>query len=340
MSTRKKILYIGNKLAIHGKSPTSVDLLSGWFQNENLDVVSSSSQTNKVFRLGDMIRTFFEQKDVVDLVLIDTYSTQNFYYAVVIAKLCRIYGVPYFPVLHGGDLPLRLKKNSRMSKSLFANAKMNVSPSMYMKHQFTRSGIENVIYIPNTIDLSKYPFKLRKSIKTKLLWVRSFAEIYNPLLALEVVEILLKKGLDVELCMVGPEKDGSLQNCKKVAAELNLPITFTGILKKEEWIDLSKKYDIFINTTNFDNMPVSVMEAMALGLPVISTNVGGLPFLIDSGKDGVLIEPNNAQMFVDEILALCSNPAKTEIISKNARSKMEKFDWEVVKHKWIKLFDF
>ena len=55
-------------------------------------------------------------------------------------------------------------------------------------------------------------------------------------------------------------------------------ITITGILRKAEWIELSKDYDVFINTTNVDNMPVSVIEAMALGMPIVSTNVGGIPF--------------------------------------------------------------
>ena len=68
-------------------------------------------------------------------------------------------------------------------------------------------------------------------------------------------------------------------------------MNFTGKLSKQEWRDLSKDYNVFINTTNFDNTPVSVIEAMALGIPVVSTNVGGLPFLITDKVDGVLVEP-------------------------------------------------
>lgn len=134
--------------------------------------------------------------------------------------------------------------------------------------------------------------------------------------------------------MVGPDKDGSLARCKKVAAELNLPVTFTGMLKKKEWIALSKDYNIFINTTNFDNMPVSVMEAMALGLPVISTNVGGLPFLIDHEIDGILVPPNNPAAFVNAINKLRENPVLVNTLSNNARSKIEALDWQVIKHKW------
>ena len=80
--------------------------------------------------------------------------------------------------------------------------------------------------------------------------------------------------------MVGPDKDGSLEKTKQYAKEKGVlhRVRFTGGLSKTEWIELSKDYNIFINTTNVDNTPVSVMEAMALGFPVISTNVGGVPF--------------------------------------------------------------
>ena len=279
----KKILYIGNKLAAHGKPPTAIDTVPTKLREEGYSVETASSKKNKILRLSDMVFSTFKSRKKVNLVLIDTYSTQNFYYAVIIGAMCRFFKIPYIPILHGGNLPHRLEKSKITCKQLFNGAYTNVAPSAYLVEKFRAKGYENLTYIPNTIEIQNYPFKLRQEIKAKLLWVRSFSEIYNPLLALQIVELLKKEGLEVELCMVGPEKDGSLQRCKSVAQELNLPITFPGILKKEEWIDLSKDYDIFINTTNFDNMPVSVMEAMALGLPVVSTNVGGLPYLIEDG---------------------------------------------------------
>lgn len=334
----KRILYIGNKLSNSGNTVTSIETLGGFLSDEGYFVITSSSKKNKILRILDMMATVVKCRKNVSLVLIDTYSTQNFYYAVIVASICRFYQVPYIPILHGGNLLRRLKQNKRMSKRLFGRAYINISPSRYLKNQFEDFGYHNLTYIPNTIEIKNYPFALRSAVKPKLLWVRSFAELYNPLLALEIVEILKKQGAEVELCMVGPDKDGSMERCKKVAGELNLPITFTGILKKEEWIALSKNYDIFINTTNFDNMPVSVMEAMALGMPVVSTNVGGLPFLVDSGTNGILVDPNNAQYFVEAINDLCENPSKTKEISKNARTKMEEFDWHKVKEQWNELF--
>lgn len=285
----------------------------------------------------DMAFATIQNRNRVDIVLIDTYSTQNFYYAVIVAMLCRFFKLHYIPILHGGNLPARLKNSKNLSKKLFGNAYTNVAPSFYLLKKFENNGYTNLHYIPNTIEIKNYPFQPRKSLTLKLLWVRSFSEIYNPLLALEVVEIFKKQGMDVSLCMVGPDKDGSMQHCKKIVEELKLPITFTGMLKKNEWIALSKEYDIFINTTNFDNMPVSVMEAMALGLPVISTNVGGLPYLIENKVDGILVPPNSPKDFVEAIEYLFKNQVEALEITRKARAKIESFDWEKVKHSWFEL---
>lgn len=339
MHQKKTLLYLGNKLAVHGNPPTAIDFLSLRLQEEGYSVITASSKRNKAWRLLNMVFTTIQNRKNVNLVLIDTYSTQNFYYAVIISSLCQLFKLPYIPILHGGNLPSRLNESKVLCQKLFGNAKINVAPSLYMRKQFEKQGYKNLIYIPNTIEIEDYPFQLRNLTTPKLLWVRSFSEIYNPLLALEVLEMLKKKGVDASLCMVGPDKDGSLENCKKIASELKLPIIFTGMLQKKEWIALSSGYDIFINTTNFDNMPVSVMEAMALGIPVISTNVGGLPFLIDKDIDGILVPPNNREAFVNAIEDLCANNLKAQELSRNARIKMEGFDWQKVKHSWITLLD-
>ena len=91
---------------------------------------------------------------------------------------------------------------------------------------------------------------------------------------------------------------------------------------------------VFINTTNFDNTPVSVIEAMALGIPVVSTNVGGLPFLIDNGTDGLLVQPRDANAMVEAIIKLKNDTdLMTELVN-NARYKVEDFAWNAVKPRW------
>ena len=218
-------------MAVHGRNPTGIDTLPSLLESEGYKVVTASSQKNKVKRVVDMVFSTIKNRNRVDLVLIDTYSTQNFYYAVIIATLCRFFKVSYIPILHGGNLPNRLKKNQGLSKKLFGNAFTNVPPSKYMLQQFQDAGFNNVTYIPNTIEITNYTFQPRNSVMPKLLWVRSFSEIYNPKLAVEIVEKLKEKGVDVNLCMIGPDRDGSLESCKKKTEALNLSISFPGFLR-------------------------------------------------------------------------------------------------------------
>lgn len=331
---RKKILYLGNKLSAKGSNLTGVEILGEQLKHHGYELISVSDVSNKLLRLMHMLFTVLLKAKKVDVLLVDTYSTANFWYAYLSTKIARFLKLPYICILHGGDLPNRLIKSPKKCEEMFTNAKTNVAPSTYLISAFEKQGYKKLTFIPNTIAIENYPFKHRNYTTPKLLWVRSFSELYNPLLAIKIFKQLRNKYPSAELCMVGPEKDGSLEKCKQLSSLENLPVTYTGRLTKEDWINLSQEYNIFINTTNFDNTPVSVMEAMALGLPVVSTNVGGLPFLIKNQYDGVLVEKENVNVFTEAIDKIIETPEFTKMITENARKKVENFDWQVVKEKW------
>ncbi|WP_418603357.1 glycosyltransferase family 4 protein [Hwangdonia sp.] len=333
----KNLLYIGNKLSNKGRTVTSIETLGKLLVDEGFTVNTASSKTNKILRLLDMFFSVLKHRKQTDYVLIDTYSTSNFYYAFFISQLCRFLKIKYIPILRGGNLPNRLKTHPKLSKAVFNHAYKNVAPSKYTQSNFEALGFSNLVCIPNSIEIKNYSFKARYFDKVKLLWVRSFSKIYNPLLAIKVLKALKDDQIDAELCMVGPENDGSLEEAKKYAETLNVKVTFTGKLEKEAWINLSKSFNIFINTTDLDNMPVSVIEAMALGLPVVSTNVGGMPYLITNNKYGILVKPNNVEAFIEAIKKIKNQPEQTELMAVSAKSKAEELDWNTVKNLWIKL---
>ena len=309
--------------------------LSELLRNEGYWVIVTSDIQNKTIRLLDMLWSTYKNHKSVDFVLIDTYSTQNFFYAYFVSQLCRLLNLKYIPILHGSNLPMRLEQNQKLCKMIFKNAYINVSPSHYLKEVFEGFGYNNITYIPNTIEIDNYEFKARDFNSIRLLWVRSFSEIYNPKLAINVLKELINSGINVSLCMVGPDSDGSLSEVKNYAKELNVEVKFTGKLSKKEWINLSKDYTVFLNTTNFDNTPVSVIEAMALGLPVVSTNVGGMPYLISDKKDGLLVNKNDANEMANAINYLIDNQDFAKQIGVNARNTIEQFDWEQVKKLWF-----
>ncbi|MFY0604297.1 MAG: glycosyltransferase [Flavobacteriaceae bacterium] len=333
MKKNNKILYIGNNLSKKTNYNSTMLTLSILLSQEGYIVKKSSDKNNKILRLLDMCITLLKSRKKTDYVLIDTFSTLNFYYAFIISQLCRILKKKYISILHGGNLPMRLKKNKFLCGLIFNNSYVNVAPSMYLKTHFDDKEYKTV-YIPNTIEVKNYQFKERKEIAPKILWVRAFYSIYNPKLAIETLKVLKNEYPEAALCMVGPEKDNSYIQCKELVEKYSLEsfVTFTGVLKKEEWHKLSKDYDIFINTTNIDNTPVSVIEAMALGLPVVSTNVGGIPFLIEHEVSGILVDKNNPVEMSNAISNLLKK--NNLLIAKKARYKAESFDWEQVKQIW------
>ena len=338
MKKNNKILYIGNKTTKKTKSPTTLEDLANHLESENYTVYSSSEKLNKILRLLDMCFSVFQYRKKVDYILIDTYSTANFYYTFFTSQIARFFRIKYIPILHGGNLPSRLDRSKLMSNLIFKNSYKNIAPSGYLKHEFDKRGYKTEL-IPNVININDYEYKERILIEPKLLYVRAFSEIYNPIMAINVIKQLTLKYPNAKLCMVGPVKDKSFSEVTKLVDELNLEshIEFTGYLSKKEWHKKSNDYDIFINTTNVDNTPVSVIEAMALGLPVVSTNVGGIPFLITHKIDGLLIEKSNVNEMVDAIISLIKG--EHQFIALKARSKVENFSWSVVKHKWIKILE-
>ena len=335
----KKILYIGNKLSQKGKTDSTIDTLGKGLEELGFQVVYASSYKSILLRFIDMIWAVFKHRKTTDYVLIDTYSTLNFYYAFAVSQLCRWFHLKYIPILHGGNLPNRLKTSPKLSKAIFAFAYNNVAPSLYLKSHFESNSFSNVIFIPNSIKIEDYKFQKKNDPSVKLLWVRSFSEIYNPSLAIKVLKALKDENIEAELCMIGPEKDGSLESCKALAKKLALEVEFTGRLTKPQWHKKATDFNIFINTTHVDNAPVSVIEAMALGLPVISTNVGGMPFLIENKTDGILVEPNDVQAFVLAVKELTFNTKIATIIANNARRKVEDYDWNNVKYHWGNLLE-
>ncbi len=334
---KRSILYIGNKLSDPKANPTSHKALVKGLTSEGFHIISASSLKNKYLRLADMIFAFFKNFRNFEIVLIDVYSTHNFWYAIIIARLCRFFRKKYIPILHGGDLKKRFENSTYATKKLLKNSYHIVSPSLYYKNEVLGLGYQRVDHIPNPIFVNNYSFKQRRLLEPKLLWVRAFSEIYNPLMAIKAFELIIKKYSSAQLCMVGPDKDSSLAQCKQYALEKDLPVLFTGKLKKREWTKLAADFDIFINTSNIDNSPLSVIEAMAMGLPIITTNVGGMPFLIDDKKDGILIQKNAPQELSDSVTWMIEHTTETLEMTLRAREKVLSFDWNQIKQDWKSL---
>lgn len=332
----KRILYIGNALDRKGSTPTTIDVL-GSLLNTRHTVTIVSRKRNKFMRLADMCLTLFNARNRTDLVIIDVYSSTAFYFAVIAAWMCRKSGLPYVPVAHGGNLPERAARSPKRMNRLFTGAYSSVCPSAFLKDRLAESGIACRI-IPNPIDISMYQYR-EADVTPTLLWVRSLHSVYNPEMALQVLAVLTESYPAARLTMVGPEKDVSVKALKTKARELGIEdkVAFTGLLVKQDWLNLGTEHSFFINTTNIDNAPVSVVEAMALGLVVVSTNAGGIPYLVSNNENGFLVETGNAGQMAAVIKDCLDGTRDLTAIRQNARQTAMKFDQQHVLNLWDEL---
>lgn len=324
-------------LSKHGKSPSTMEFMVPLFK-EHFAVFAASSVQNRILRMFDMLWLFGRKIRQTDYLIIDVYSTWNFYYALVFSMLSRLFNKKYVLILHGGNLPSRLDSFPKISSSIFKHSYKNVSPSGYLKHEFESRGFPCIL-IPNIINIDEYPFKKREVVGPKLLYVRSIHKVYNPILAVKCLRLLLETYPNAKLCMIGPVRDESIDELNAYILEnkLSPSIEITGMLSRQEWVSRSMEYDIFINTTTVDNTPVSVMEAMALGMPIVSTNVGGIPYLIEESRNGLLFESGDIKEMLSAIISLIKNSELASTISDTNRKKAESLTWESVRHTWLDL---
>lgn len=317
-----------------------MEIIASKLQEQDWHVVLTSTEQNKFLRLLDMITTIIKQQRNYHIAHIDVFSGPAFIWAFLCGWLLQKLNKPFVVSLRGGDLPGYSRKHFRSVKFLLSKADTVISPSFYLADKLS-SIRKDILVVPNGIEISKYLNKIRYSPEPRLIWLRAFHEIYNPTLAPKIVSRLKQEGIEVQLKMIGPDRgDGSLGAVKREIAALNLDQVIEIIpgVEKTAVPDALSSGEIYINTTNIDNTPVSVIEAMACGLCIVSTNVGGISYLIDDGVDGLLVSPDDKVAMAEAIKKILNEPGLAMKLSENARKKAEQFDWGKIMPIWEEIF--
>jgi glycosyltransferase involved in cell wall biosynthesis len=274
----------------------------------------------------------------VDVYCVSVYSGLSFINTDVASFLIRLFGKPLVFHLHGGALPEFVIRYPGWGSRVLSRGDILVVPSPYLlRHLSSPRHVLKII--PNVIDLRDYSFRLRSTIRPRLFWMRSFHEIWNPLMALRVLNRLRRDGLDATLVMAGQNK-GMLESVREEARELGIlaSVCFAGFLDVSAKRSFGEQCDIFINTNRIDNAPVALIEAWAMGLPVVSTNVGGIPELVTDGETGLLVASDDDESMADKIRILLGNSELTERLSNAGRKRAEQCSWDIVRPKWEDLF--
>lgn len=334
--TSPTILMIGNHLSTTKHNKNIWHYLAERLSVSGWNVITTSSKENKVLRLIDMLWTIIKQRQKYGLAQIDVFSSRAFLYTNFCSFLLKLIRKKIVMTLHGGGLIEFADRHPQRLKRVLSRAAVVVTPSIFLQRNlaFLRNDIH---LIPNPIDFSLSNFRHRKSIPSDLIWVRAFNHVYNPNLAVKVIKALEAEFPDIHLIMVGPDTgDGSLAHLKTLAHELNVShrIEIVGGKPHTEIPDWLSKAAIFINTTNYDAAPRSLIEAMANGLCVVSTNVGGIPYILEHERQGLLVPPDDPEAMANSIKRILTEPGLAERLSISAHARAKQFDWSYILPQW------
>ena len=334
-----RVLLIGTFLSSSLRALSPSEELAERLMVAGWDVQVASTRRARLPRLADYLATAWRRRHTYDVANVDVYSGAAFAWAEAVCAVLQAARKPYTLTLHGGNLPAFVRKWPRRAQRLLRAAAVVTAPSGYLI-EHVRHIRDDVRLLPNALDLDRYQYRERDRPEPKLIWLRAFHRIYDPPLAPEVVARLVRRYPGVSLTMLGSDKgDGSLRDTRDSIDRLGLGarVALPGGVPKAEVPLRLQEGDIFLNTTDVDNTPVSVLEAMACGLCVVSTAVGGIPYLIQDGVNGILVPPRDADAMAAAVDRILSERGIGRSLSYAGRRMVECFDWKQILPRWQEL---
>ncbi len=321
-----------------GKVITQGEILAQAFGQAGYPVFGVSTCPNRLTRLADIAWTLWAERNRIDVQMLQVYSGASFVIAELASALGKRLGQKLVYVLHGGNLPEFARRHPEWVRRVLSRADRLVAPSAFLARELDWLGLP-VQVIPNHIDLTQFPYHGRRMLRPRLFWMRTFHPIYNPEMAVRVVARLCPDIPDTHLTMAG-SPDVSLAEVKRLAERLGVAeqITFGGFLDRTEKIRLASQHDIYLNTNRIDNMPVTVIEMGALGLPVIATRVGGVPDIITDGESGQLVPDDDDLAMAEAVKRLLNDPTMAGRFAQAGRRFAESCSWENVRRQWEEVF--
>jgi glycosyltransferase involved in cell wall biosynthesis len=237
---------------------------------------------------------------------------------------------------HSGEAEDHLRRAGRITTWLLRLADCIVVPSDYLVSIFAKFGF-NAVAIANHVDVSMIPFRERHRIRPRIVIARALDTHYNIQCALRAFQLFQRKHSHAELVILG---DGpQRKHLEELARNLELAnVVFRGFVGRPQIFHSYDEADVFINTSSVDNMPVSILEAFAAGLPVVTTNAGGIPFMVVDRKNGHLVNVNDHSAVADRLFELVDRPDDVRRLSRAGREEIAKYQWSAVGPQWIECY--
>jgi glycosyltransferase involved in cell wall biosynthesis len=289
-----------------------------------------------VTRLLPYLRHLWRVCGKVDLVHIMANSGWSWHlYAAPAIWIAHFRGTPVIVNYRGGEAGTFLDKSYAWIKPSLAKASMIIVPSGFLDEVFRKHGFDPKI-VSNIIDFSRFyasnnPPDTDWTTAPKLLVARNLELIYDNATAIRAFKIVHDALPLARLSIAGTGPELAALTELVHSLQLETAVTFTGRIDNKDMPQLYRNADIMLNPTTVDNMPISILESLASGVAVVSTDVGGIPYIVQNEKTAMLVPPADPTAMAQAVLTLVRDPAKMATLIATGRESVEQYTWPHVR---------
>lgn len=328
------VLQIANYTKGVGGISSQVELLTNNLQAEGVNCRVISTKGSLLSRIKS-VPLIYRCSRNVNILHIHACSNRGFFPAVVGITIGKALKKKIILTYHGGDAAAFFSKHPRFVRHYLCKTDHNIVLSGYLGSIFDKYGIPYTI-IPNIVAFCPELFKERTSIGPHFICIRSLRPIYNIKCILRAYQLVQEQIPGAELTFVGAGVERqSLEDFVSVNSIKN--VRFIGRVPNTEIPSYLNGADIMLSSPIIDNMPVSLLEGFSSGLLVISSNVGGVPYIVEDGVNGLLFESDNYQQLAEKMLFACSHQEESKRMIQNAYKGMVNYTWQSIRDSYLSL---
>lgn len=253
--------------------------------------------------------------------------------AILVSKL---YGKKIVLNYHSGEAEDHLRRWPRSTKPIINLVDEVVVPSEYLVRVFAKFEID-AYAIFNVVDLDKFEFRERTPLQPVFLSNRNLESHYGVDCVLRAFAYIQQRIPHAVLTVVG---DGSQREAlEQLARDLDLrQISFLGRVEHDAIYGHYSAADIYLNASRIDNQPLSILEAFACGLPVVTTDAGGIPDIVTDGVTGSMVPVDDCNELATRALELLGDETSASAMVERARAECKRYTWQAVCGQWLSVY--
>lgn len=253
--------------------------------------------------------------------------------------LIKLHKKPIILSARGGNARLFFQKYGWLVKPLFTRLNGITTPSVFLRDVFREAFHLEPVVVPNIADIDQFQFFPREYFRPRLIVTRNLEPSYDIECIIHAFRIVRSFYDDAVLGIAGSGSLRSVLEKKVVELGLKKSVIFYGQVDHKKIQQLYKEYDILVNASKVDNLPGSLLEAFACGLPVVSTNAGGIPYMVENGITGLLVNIGDHKSMAEQVINIVEKPELGKSLAKAALAETRIYSWRYIKPLLFSLFE-